>query len=139
MFYKSEFFKPYELVDKPTYDRWPENIWFLFRQDALISLDSIKAHFGKTIIVNSWYWGGAFSQRGLRMPTCLDYSPYSQHSLGNAFDLDVKGISANEVRAEILANKDSPEFELITCLEININWVHFDCRNYEPRILLVQK
>ena len=137
-FYKCTNFKPEELVDKQTFERFKGNIWFLFRQDALISLDGIRNYFKKPVIVNNWREGGSFKFRGLRPHESPVWTQYSQHSFGNAFDLDVVGMKADEVRKEIINNKDDDHFDLITCLEIGINWVHFDCRNISERILLVK-
>ncbi len=140
-FYKCTNFKPEELVDKQTFDRFKGDIWFLFHQRALIALDGIRNYFKKPVIVNNWDEGGQFEQRGLRILTNKDkaiYSPYSQHSLGNGFDVDIEGMKADDVRKEIINNKDDVHFYLITCLEIGISWVHFDCRNIADRIRLVK-
>jgi len=40
VFYKCTFFVIKELVDKKTFDALGESAWMLFRQDALISLES---------------------------------------------------------------------------------------------------
>jgi hypothetical protein len=139
-FYKCVHFQPEELVDKQTFERFKGNIWFLFRQDALISLDGIREYFDKPVIVNNWncpHIGKTFQYRGFRPHESPDWSQYSQHC-GNAFDLDVVGIPADEVRKIIIEKKDDPHFELITCLEINISWIHFDTRNTLDRILLVK-
>lgn len=137
-FYKCTNFQALELVNKQTFERFKGDIWFLFNQKALIALDGIRNYFKKPIIVNNWYWKGPFQHRGYRTHESPDWSQYSQHSLGNAFDLDVLGVSPDRVREAIIENKDDPHFELITCLEIDIGWVHFDCRNIENRILLVK-
>lgn len=137
-FYKCTNFQALELVDKQTFDRFNGDIWFLFNQKALISLDGIRNYFKKPVIVNNWYWNGKFQYRGFRTRECPEWSQYSQHSFGNAFDLDVEGMSADEVRQVIIENKEDSHFELITCLEVNISWVHFDCRNIADRIRLVK-
>lgn len=138
-FYKCVNFQPFELVDKQTFDRFKGDIWFLFNQKALIALDGIRNYFKKPVTVNNWYWNGKFQYRGFRPHGSPDWSQYSQHSLGNGFDLDVERIPADEVRETIIKNKDDDHFDLITCLEVGINWVHFDCRNISERILLVTR
>ena len=137
-FYKCVNFKPEELVDRQTLERFKGDIWFLFNQRALIALDGIRNYFKKPVTVNNWYWNGSFQFRGFRPFDESTGAKYSQHRLGNAFDLDVEGIPAGEVREEIIKNKDGVHFYLITCLEIDITWLHFDCRNIENRILLVK-
>ena len=138
-FYKCTNFKPEELVDKQTFDRFKGDVWFLFNQRALIALDGIRNYFHSSVIVNNWHSGGNLQYRGFRTKESQNWSQYSQHSLGNAFDLDVIGMTADEVREAIIKNKDDVYFYLITCLEMGINWVHFDCRNISNRILLVTR
>lgn len=137
MFYKCKHFRIEELVDKLTFDRFGEKSWMFFNQSALKSLDSIREYFGVQVIVNNWLWGGELQYRGLRPKYVQVGSEYSQHRLGNAFDCTLEGVTADKVREEILKNKDKEGFELITCVENKVSWLHFDCRNIENRILIV--
>ena len=139
MFYKCHYFQIQELVDPETYKLFGERGWMLFHQQALLSLDGIRQYFGKPVIINNWYVGGVFEFRGFRPKTCTIGGIYSQHRFGNGFDLDVEGIPAHEVREEIVKNKDHDLLVRITCLEIDVGWVHSDSRNIlnEQRILLV--
>lgn len=137
MFYRCEFFKIQELVDKATFEEFGEDAWMFLRTEALVSLDGIRRFFGTAVTVNDWLWGGKFELRGFRPRFVNTGATYSQHRFGNAFDLDVKGISAEIVRETILKNKDHHSLVNITCLEKDIPWVHFDCRNIIDRIRLV--
>lgn len=136
MFYQCKYFKIYELVDKPTFDQWGDRAWQFFNPLLLMSLDALREFYGVGITVNNWYWEGRFSQRGLRNPSSTVGATFSQHRLGNAIDCDVKGIDPKKVREDIVLYKDTL-FPYINCLEGNINWVHFDCRNIENRIMWV--
>ncbi len=136
-FYKCVNFQPFELVDKQTLERFKGDIWFLFNSRVLIALDGIRNYFKRSVIVNNWHDGGSFQHRGYRTHESKDWSQYSQHC-GNAIDCDVEDMKADDVRKEIIDNKDNVYFYLITCLEVGINWIHFDCRNIENRILLVK-
>lgn len=137
LFYKCEFFKIEELVDEVIFKRWGDDAWMFFRPEALISLDGIRSYFNKPVTVNNWAIGGPFQNRGLRAPYSLVGGEYSQHRFGNAFDLDVKDLGVEEVRREILLHRNEPSFSRITCLEIGVTWIHFDCRNIPDRIRLV--
>jgi hypothetical protein len=136
LFYKCEYFDIEELVDRKTFELWGEKSWMFLKPDALISLDQIRKYFNKPTWVNNWVVGGPFQWRGFRPPYCDVGAIYSQHRFGNAFDLDVEGMEAHEVRQVILNNED--HFLMIMCLEINISWVHFDLRNIPDRIKLVK-
>jgi len=136
-YYKCTHFDIRELVDKNMYDEWGESAWMFMRTDALVSLDNIRDYFGKPVIVNDWMFGGSFQYRGFRTPWCAIGASISQHRLGNAFDLDVKGMGADEVRQVIISMKDHPAFERITCMETGTAYIHFDCRNIPDRIRLI--
>lgn len=137
-YYKCIHFDIRELVDPHTFTEWGDKAWMFLRTEALISLDNIRSHFNKPVNVNDWMFGGKRQYRGFRPLDCTVGVSLSQHRLGNAFDLDVKGVSADDVRQEIIRMKEDPLFLSITCLEIGITWVHFDCRNTPDRIRLIQ-
>ena len=136
LFYKCEHFDIEELVDRKTFDLWGNRSWMFLRADALISLDQIRKYFNKPTWVNNWIVGGSFQWRGLRPAYCNVGNVHSQHRFGNGFDLDVEGMDAEEVRRAILENQD--RFPMIMCLETDITWMHFDCRNIPDRIRLVK-
>ena len=96
---------------------------------VLKGLDMLREDLGP-VTVNNWYWAGKFQNRGLR--TSKYYKgrvSYSQHTFGRAFDFDVKGMSAEQVRIHIRANHSKYG---ITAIENGVNWVHADWRNCEP-------
>lgn len=137
MMFRCKHFDIKELVDEKTYKQFEEGSWMFFNQDALKALDGIRDYFETPVIVNNWASGGQFQFRGLRPITYTGGGTYSQHRLGNAFDCDVSGMSAEQVRKKILADKDNELLKLITCIEGGVNWVHFDCRNIPDRIRVV--
>lgn len=139
MLYKPKYFKLIELVDKYTYSRFKEKAWSFLDPYALQALDNIREYFNSPVTVNTWSFGGDFQYRGFRPKHCDIGADYSFHRYGKAFDYDVKGVPAEEVRQTIIKNKDKDEFKLITCLEADVNWVHMDVRPIEDnlRILLV--
>lgn len=141
LFYIPKHFDIKELVDENTFNNLGEKAWSLFNPYALISLDSIREYFNTPVYVNNWHNGGVLQFRGFRPFDCTVGSNYSQHRLGNSFDLNIKDIPAEEARKVILKNKNNIYFRYITTLESGVSWVHFDCRMIKPeeRILLVHK
>ena len=129
--YKCKHFKIYELVDPVTYEIRGEKAWELLDDRALKTLDAIRDYFGVPITVNDWKWGGKRQWSGLRTAESPYYSPYSQHSFGRAFDCLVSGMAAQDVREAILKNR-TKHFPYITGIELDVNWLHFDCRNHAP-------
>jgi hypothetical protein len=136
--YQCSHFKIWELVDKNTHSALGDGAWILFRPDALWTLDKLREHFGQPVVVNNWHEGGSLSYCGFRPYDVTVGARYSQHRLGNGFDAHFSSLTAEEVRQEILKKKDEEDFKLITCLEIDISWVHFDLRNISNRIQLVK-
>ena len=123
------FFKIQELVDKATYDKFGDKAWMFFRPEALEALDDLRSFFGVPITVNNWHEGGSFQYRGFRPRSCTVGAEYSQHRLGNAFDCDIAGITADEARKRILDKQDDLKLMYITRLEDDVNWLHFDLAN----------
>lgn len=134
---KSKYFKIQELVSRNVYEKYGEKSWEFIDCRLIKVLDSLREHFNKPIIINDWYFGGNLQQRGLRanydemVRNKKDYY-ISQHCLGKAADLNVKGMTAQDVYEEILKNKD--KFYLISRIE-NIKdtptWIHVDVANVD--------
>ena len=134
---KCEHFKIHELVDRYTFNKFGEEAWQFFNPIALIALDGVREFFHKQIIVIDWFWGGEFQYRGLRPIYCTEGATYSQHRFGDAFDGDIEGVTAKEARQAILENQDHELLKHITCIEADVNWLHFDCRNIAERIKIL--
>jgi hypothetical protein len=117
-----------ELVDRGTYERMGESALSLFVPTALQALDDLREYLGVPITVNNWHLGGSFEWRGFRTPAkAIELgAPNSRHAKGDAFDLDAEGMTAEEVRQRIIADKDNPLLQKITRLEAGKSWVHFD-------------
>jgi hypothetical protein len=108
------------------------------------TLDNLREFFGAQVTVNN---GAEFSQHIRALDNLREFfgaqvkvnvgAEFSQHRLGNAFDCDIKGVPAEQARQVILDQPDHPQFALINCIEGNVNWLHFDCRNIPDRIRIV--
>ena len=131
--YKCKHFDIKELVDIYTYEDMKEKSWWLFDERALKTLDRLREKFG-VAIVNNWSFGGDYQFRGFRPQDYFLCVPYSQHRYGRAFDVTFKHKTAHFVRQYILEHKE--EFPYITCLEMDVNWLHFDVRNVEPIMVI---
>lgn len=137
-FYKPVHFELQELVDPVTFGTYGDRAWQFLDSRLLANMDRIRNRYGREIRVNDWHLpGGKFSYRGFRPCSYKGGAPLSQHRFGRAFDFDVKGMTAEEVRADIRANPNNFDFSCITAVEMEVNWVHVDCRNALDRILWV--
>ena len=134
--YQPEFFKLEELLPQRFFELNEYRrgqLWLLFDDRALITLDRLRRRYDRRMTINSWIWDevNPFNYRGFRPPDCKVGSKLSQHRFGRAFDADIEGMPAHEVHADIKQNRDDPAFEFIAGVEEGINWVHFDVRNWD--------
>lgn len=128
--YKCKHFKAYELVPPELHADYTENeIWGMFDRDALRALDWLRDTFGQ-ITVNDWFWGGGYSQSGIRTPSSRYYSRTSMHSSGRAFDCKFKNYKAEEVRKKLKEMETNEEYipKGIRRIENKVSWFHFDSK-----------
>lgn len=142
MFYKPEKFKIEELVNRDTLLKFGESrLWYVFDPELLYTADRISKRYGG-MRCNNWADGGQFSLRGLRPMDSSTGAALSQHKFARALDLDsLKGITPEEMRKDILKNPNCDDFKYITCIEADVNWLHFDTRNHNKEkygILIVK-
>ena len=132
-----KYFKIYELVGPQTYKKHGERAWRFFSTDALLMLLITRENLKRPMTINNWFWGGPFSQRGLRTniqnlfrQITKSFKLYlSGHVLGEAFDFDVEEMTAEEVRQWVLENQHRyPSKIRMEHLKNGkpINWVHMD-------------
>lgn len=134
MIYICKHFIIQELVDEHTYIRFHDDAWQFFNVDALKMIDGIREYFDKPVFVNNWDMGGENQFRGLRPSYVTIGAVLSLHKFGGAFDMTIKGVPAEEVRQEILANKNHELLKYINSMERDVPWLHADVRNISDRI-----
>ena len=128
-----KYFDIRELVCAHTFNTFGEKSWQFFDRDVLETLLVLRRDiFGVPMTINNWQKGGKFSQRGFRCNICqlvkdktlkgLIY--LTSHANGAAFDCDVNGISAEQARRKIEANKDKLPCNIR--VEGGVSWLHFD-------------
>jgi len=130
--YKPKNFKLYELVPKDIFWEFkdnPEKLWMLWRYEVLYTAQNLRDRFG-TMVCNTWFWGGVIQYRGWRPEDCPDGAKWSMHKFFGALDLVPIKTTAEAIRHEILNDPYHPDFQYITCLEMDIDWLHFDVRNH---------
>lgn len=132
MIFKPGNFTWKELVSEALWLRRGGKVCELFTPEILHTLDIIRKNFNCPININDWSYGGRFDYRGFR--EIAYYSnrdindSLSQHLRGNAFDFDVTGYAAEDARDKIRSMKKKGLLPFLTGIEIDINWVHIDCR-----------
>lgn len=147
IFELKKYFKIYELVGKYTYRIHKDRAWKFFSTESLEMLLIIRKNIDRPMTINTWFWGGKFSQRGLRSNLSTIFKRMfslgklylSAHVLGEGFDFDVEGMTAPEVRQWVKENAFL--FPMKVRLERlkkgkQINWVHADVMHEEknPKI-----
>lgn len=141
-----DYFNIKELVDETTFKRHGENAWQFICPMLQETMLILRENIGKPITVNNWGNKGGFTQRGLRHNRSEmvkdKISIYlSAHMMGKGLDFNVKGMTASEVRAWIVANQDLFPYKIR--LERNfrgkeITWIHLDVfqNDKNPKIYL---
>lgn len=127
-----KYFELYELVPPNTYWKYhlePVKLWGIFDDRLLRTIERLRVRYGK-MVMNTWYWGGHHKERGWRHENTLTGALFSQHKNGRAGDLVPTEVSPDQIRRDILADPWHPDFKYITCLEMNIPWLHIDLRNH---------
>ncbi len=133
----AKFFDIKELVSPLVHKIHGERAWKFLCPRALETLLIIRINIDKSITVNDWAWGGKFTQRGLRSNLGYIFLKMfkrgklylSAHVLGRAFDFDVKGMTAIEVRQWIVDNEKLFPHKLRLEWKMKgkeIRWVHLD-------------
>jgi hypothetical protein len=127
---KAKHFVIQELVSPNIYDKRGEKAWELINPNLILLIDRIKEKFPMgSMTINNWKWGGNRTESGLRTYTSKNYSPTSQHSLGNAADIIFKEYDTEQVRSYILSNLH--EFPEAKRIELGTSWLHIDVANTE--------
>ena len=127
-------------MDPLTFIERGESAWELLDARAIVTLDQLRDKFGP-LTVNTWHTNEShptrgFKYRGFRPWTCPEGAKFSQHKYGRAFDCSSRRVTAEEMRQYILEHHD--DFPFINCLELDVDWLHFDTRNVTQRIKLVR-
>jgi len=129
--YIPKYLQLYELIPYSLYQDEPHHkLWGLFDDRVLITADALREKYGP-ITVNNWYTGGHNQYCGYRPLNCGVGAKWSQHKFGRALDCHFRpDVDIDGMRKYIIASKskNDPVSRYITCLEMNVSWLHFDVR-----------
>lgn len=129
--YKCEHFDIEELVTPELHSTVHEDVlWSMFDTDLLKAIDWLRGRYGSATI-NNWKWKGAFTQSGIRTKDSVHYSKGSMHSVGKAFDLKFKNVTAQYIRDDLVEMEFRGE-EIpkgIRRIENKVSWLHVDCKH----------
>lgn len=134
--YKPKHFVLQEFFPRDFYEKYHQKLgdimWTLIDDRILWTADALRDRYG-TMVVNDWLWRtdkDANNYRGFRPFDCQIGAVFSQHRYGRALDCKFKKVTSEEVRQDIRTN-DKYTFKYITAIEVDISWLHFDCRNHD--------
>jgi len=132
-------FEIHELVDKETYNSLGEKSVWMLNPKAVDGLVKIRKHFNKPMTVNNWYWGGKLENRGYRSIYSTTGAKFSQHRVGNAWDINIKGISSDMLNDYLVKNYRKFGITTIEDKSFTPTWTHIDFRNTGQKDLLIVK
>ena len=125
-------FRLEEFIDPDTFGRFGElSIWFI--DPRLVTLAQfMRERLGKPCTINNWHGGGQYQYSGFDPPGGYrKATSLSQHRFGRAMDLKVSGMTADEVRDDIIGNFDIYRKVGLTTIEDGDyapTWCHIDIR-----------
>ena len=139
--YRPLYFHPQELVDKKTYLKFGDDSLMFFNPNSLQMLDGVRDFLGVPLIVNNWWKDGPYEFSGFRPSWCQVGAEYSQHRLGNAFDIKPVRMSIENAFIKIINGQTHEKLKYLTCMEdlkFTPSWLHVDARNIPDRIRIVK-
>ena len=121
-----------EFVPQSVYTQFGDkSIWFV--DINLINLaQAVRDFFGATVTINNWHTKGILQNRGYRIPMTNVGGNMSQHKFGRAIDINVSGLTAQQVYKTILDNESVFMSYGLTTMEdiaFTATWTHLDIRN----------
>lgn len=131
-----------EFVPKDIYYQFHNKSQWFIQKHVVEYMEAIRVRYGQSITINDWKWGGKFNYRGFRPPNSTVGAKLSQHRLGNAVDFNVKNMSCDEVREDILNNQRWHMSKGLTTIEDGAyapTWVHVDFRQTRQDNILIVK
>jgi len=144
MYYKPKDFELDELYPKDFYERiikeknGEAKLWQLWDYEMLYTAQHLRDRYG-TMSINNWHDGGDRQYCGWRPMDCKVGALLSDHKAWKGLDLHPAGISAIDIRTQILSDPYHEDFKFITCLEMDISWLHVSTRNWQKEIYGIQK
>ncbi len=150
--YFPKFFALHELVPYKIYSKVITlndkiKAFWLLDDRILRAADALRERYGK-LICNDWYWASKIATdpwsnikghqyRGWRPQNCMVGAKLSQHKWGRALDLTPVECTAEEIRKDLIdmAKGRGIPFPYITAIEMNVSWLHIDCRSWNPNNL----
>lgn len=112
-------------------------IWCYMNPLVTMTMDRLREKYG-VAFMNTYGLSkrlqkayGTHYFRGWRTKNCKVGSLLSQHKMGCAGDMVFASTSAESIRADILAQPYDTAFEFITCIEMEVGWLHFDVRPWD--------
>jgi hypothetical protein len=127
----SKSFDIREFVGPSIYRQYGESSTWFIQKQLVDVMQYIRDYFAAPVIINNWYKGGEFSERGFRLPDTPTGGKLSDHKRGMAADFNVKGMTAQAVNAAILAaEKDFLKIGVTAMedIESTPTWTHVSVR-----------
>jgi len=142
----SKNFIAQEFISEPHYsyliDRYSTTHGFLdafyryIEYDTVILAQNVRDFLGYSIIINDWYYGGNFQNRGFRTSDFYNTDnkfKLSQHQRGLAIDFHSNSDTPEEIRDKIMPAYKELGFWRV---EMDVNWVHIDrCRGISEKLV----
>ncbi len=132
-FIMQEFIPPkeYATIMKLKTEQGRLKAFYKLVDKRIVELAQFYREFFKVpIIINNWHSGGTYTLRGMRPTSSKVGAKHSMHKSKpcGAFDCDVKGKTAEQVRDIIMDNQELFYSKGLRRLEDDVTWIHNDLK-----------
>ena len=129
-------FMTQELVCPHVFKKWGDRAMMFADPRLLEWLEWFRKEIGKPVVVNTYTYGGKYSQRGYRCNLCslvkdkttANVMYLSAHTRFQAVDFNVPGMSAEEVRQWIYTRRHEMPHKIRIEMD-TVEWIHVDVAN----------
>lgn len=123
--------KPTDVLPPCVYGEHGDDAMSKIDDRILQAADKLCDHLNARIVVNTWFKGEKFADRGYRTTDSKIGAVHSPHKRGEALDADFYNVAGVRIEPDLVRHEilSHPEvfWPYITRIEAGVNWVHFDC------------
>ena len=136
-------FHLYEFVPQSAYNGLEDHGLSLLHPELIDSTQKLREHLGVRMIINNWYNGGTFQNRGWRSPDSKVGAKKSLHKRGMAIDFHSPDVTIKELFVLVWNAREwiveNTAFRILESFDHTPGWVHIAIGDSEIKEIVVIK
>lgn len=121
-------FHLYEFVPQSAYNSLEDHGLSLLHPQLIDSTEKLREYLGVSMIINNWYNGGTFQNRGWRHPDSKVGAKKSLHKKGMAIDFHSSDVAIKELFVLVWNAREwiveNTAFRILESFDDTPGWVH---------------